>query len=268
MRTILLLLIILSFSASGQSAESLIKSGVDLIEINSDSAIVQFNKAIKLNPDDYEPWYYLAYCYSTVGNFKETIRYANEALKRKTDDPNSLALLGTVQILSVDKVIGCDNLNKSLLIDSTNENTRQVFSILCDKYYKVNIYNELKDSTIIDKINNHFNVNWTLNAIGEENGYLFFTLINNNYLNYRDGKTFGVEWRIYIFERRINENLIQVKDDYKLITSQVDYVTYHIMDKDVIIATIDSYLRNEDRDDYLVQRKRLINEVKKFVRTL
>ncbi len=108
MKTILLLLTISYFSVSGQSADIFIQRGVDLMEMNSDSAIINFNKAIKLNPDNYEPWYYIAYCYSSIGNYVATIRFANEVLKRKPDDSNSLALLGTAEILSGGKSRGCE----------------------------------------------------------------------------------------------------------------------------------------------------------------
>lgn len=268
MKKFILLLMIAYSNVNGQSEEILIQNGIALIESKPDSAIALFNQAIQLNPENYLSWYYIAYCYGSIGNYDETINFSMKALNIKDDDSRSLTLLGISQILTGSKLIGCKNLDKSITLDNSDKDTNDIFNQLCGRYYMYTFYTELGDSTIIDKINKHITENWSLNAIGEGDGYLQFVLLSNEYLNYKENESFNIEWGIYIFDRVLDDNLIKVKNDYKSISSIVDYKVYHIKGKELIIAMSDGYVKLEELDAYYDQRKRIIADLKNFGATL
>ncbi len=160
------------------------------------------------------------------------------------------------------------NLHRSLFLDDTHEGTREAFRLLCGKYYQVTIYSGLEDSSIIDKIWTHLKDSWLLYSIREENYYIKFAVTNNNFKNYRDGSSFEIEWGVYIFDKRSNHNLTMVKEDYKSIISKIDYHTYHMGDKELIIAIIDSYPKASQINDYSEERRKLINALKQLVKEL
>jgi len=265
---IILLTIAIGCNANGQSFDNLIQMGIAYVDTNPDSAMSIFKEANELDSDRYESWYYISYCYSAKGNFKETVNFAREALARNGDDSNSYALLGIGEILTGNKIEGCTNLEKSIQIDSELEDVKKVFQILCGSYYRVYIDTPLADSSVIDKIQDKIGKDWSLSSIGEETDYLRFSVTNKKFLNYRDNRSFEVEIGTYIFDNKKSENLLRAQNNYKSIISKVNYRSYSINEKELVIVVIDSYTNPAEQKEYLRQRKRLLNELKELARVL
>jgi tetratricopeptide (TPR) repeat protein len=61
---------------------------VELWQENWHSALTYFQKAIRINPDYAEAWFYVGYCYHQLGRYQDSIEACKQSIRIKPDNAN------------------------------------------------------------------------------------------------------------------------------------------------------------------------------------